>query len=336
MPRSQPPTPETSRTVTVRGRPQPYLERLPIRGRNYFLLEQVGNAARQRFRAFDPYHGPGGDFFLVLRIPKGPDAERQLRVLHRLKHDSLPRVWGWQPTPHGFDVALSWIEGVTLADYLKHLRGGERPPVAVGEVARLMHGLANGVSRLANQLQLAHGDIQPANVVLTNYPSRLALIDFGSAWTQQAAATRTAGDGHDWHYAAPELRAPATPVGFWADQFSVSVLFYELLTLRLPYGGLGGKAGWTEFRERARDALVPPSQVLSAHGELPRSLLAGVDRVVLRGLALDPADRYPDRSSWLDDLFELTARFRLPPELSPSENLLTRVIEWFVKLRRHG
>lgn len=320
----------------VRGRPQPYLERIRIRRRDYFLLEQVGNLSRRRFRAFDPHQGPGGDFFLVLRLLNGSQSEQQLRVLRRLKHDSLPRVWEWEPTPDGFDVALSWIDGISLADYLQHVRDGRRPPIAPGEAVRLIHGLAGAVCRLAQATQLTHGDIQPANVVLTSHPSRLALIDFGSAWTQQAAAVRTDGDGHHRSYAAPELRTAATPVGFPADQFSVTVLFYELLTLHLPYGGLGGKAGWAEFREQACDSLLRPSQSIPKRDDLPRSLLDGVDRVALRGLALDPADRYPDRHVWLNDLFELSARFRLAPELPASENLLTRVIEWFVKRRRSG
>ena len=318
----------------VRGQAQPYLERVRIRSRDYFLLEAVGNSQRQRFRAFDPCHGPGGDFFLVQRLPKGPRTEQQLRILHKLKHDSLPRVWDWQPTQNGFDVALSWMEGVNLADYLEHVRAKRRPSVAAGEGVRLIHGLANAVCKLTHGSQIAHGDIQPANVVLTGHTSRLVLIDFGSAWTQQMAASRLEGDGHHRCYGAPELQSGAPPVGFLADQFSVSVLCYELLTLRLPYGGLGGKAGRPEFINQTRDALIPPSQLLSARDELPRSLLDGLARVVVRGLALDPANRHPDRHAWLNDLFELMARFRLPPELPPGESLLTRVIEWFVNRRR--
>jgi hypothetical protein len=51
----------------------------------------------------------------------------------------------------------------------------------------------------------------------------------------------------------------------------------------------------------------------------------------LRGLALNPQDRYPDRDVWLNDLFEVYARFRLRPELPPIEAALTRVVHWFVK-----
>jgi serine/threonine protein kinase len=169
-------------------------------------------------------------------------------------------------------------------------------------------------------------------VIITDHPSRLILIDFGSAWTTDRTASREDGDGMNPLYAAPELQTKeATPVGFFADQFSVSVLFYELLTQELPYGKLGGKAGRPESISRARDALVPPSHISRVCRGLPRPLRDGIDRLAMRGLALEAADRYPDRHAWLDDLFEVYARFRLPAELSPAQALLTRVIGWFVK-----
>ena len=55
---------------------------------------------------------------------------------------------------------------------------------------------------------------------------------------------------------------------------------------------------------------------------------------MLRGLSLNPADRYPDHNTWLNQWEELRALFRITPELPPIENMLTRVIGWFVN--RHG
>src|SRR5690606_24998599 len=152
---------------------------------------------------------------------------------------------------------------------------------------------------LHHKLQIGHGDIQPSNIVVTNHVSRLMLVDFGSAWTTQQAAFRDEGDGYHRAYAAPELQTIGGVVGFAADQFSTSVILYELLTMQLPYGGLGGKAGRPEFIDQTAGALIPPSRLSLACGQLPRSLARLLDRVVLRGLALNPEDRYPDRHAWL-------------------------------------
>jgi serine/threonine protein kinase len=324
---------DAPKTIVIRGRRREYLERRRVGRRDYYLLEKIGSPFRQRFLAFDPRQGPGGNFFLFQVLPAGPTTQQQLRIAKRLKEDSLPRVVEWERHGNDVEAVFTWIDGITLAEYLENIRKGRRPPVSPRESVRLIHGLANAVSKLHNKEQIAHGDIQPPNVIVTDHPSRLILIDFGSAWPTEQSAFREAGDGLHRCYAPPELQREGRLSGFLADQFSVSVLFYELLTLQLPYDGLGGKAGRPEYVQRAKDSLIAPSKVSPKCRDLPRSLQEGVDRVVMRGLALEPNERYPDRHAWVNDLFEVYARFRLAPELSPAETLLTRVIHWFVKPR---
>ena len=320
-------------TVNIRGRRQPYLEHRRIKRRDYYLLERIGSPLRERYLAFDFDQGPGGSFFLVQTWPNGPLAEQQLRVLSGLKQDSLPRVVDWQPRGKTMDVVLTWIEGIPLDKYLENIRKERRPWLDPGQAVRLIHGLANAVCQLHHKQQIAHGDIQPANVIVTSHPSRLVLIDFGSAWVAQDTAIREEGDGLNRCYAAPELSMNADPIGFLADQFSVSVLLYQLLTQQLPYGSMGGKAGHPNHIERAKDSLVAPSKASAACRKLPKSLRDAVDRVTTRGLALGAEERYRDRHAWLDDLFETAARFRFKPELPPNEDALTRVIRWFFKPR---
>ncbi len=321
------------RTVNVRGRTRPYLECRRIRRRDYFLLERVGSPFRESYLAFDSLAGPGGSFFLVQSLPTGEAAEQLLRVLSRLKSDAFPRVVEWQGKRHQIDVALTWTEGIRLADYLQNIRKGRRPPVEPAQAVRLVNGLTHAVCHLQRRLQVAHGDIQPANLIVTSHPSRLQLIDFGSAWIADWTTRRTEGDGHHRCYAAPELQTGSTPVTLASDQFSVSAFLFELLTLQLPYGGLGGKAGQPEFLTRTADTLVPPSQISPSCKQLPRSLRDRLDAMVLRGLSLNSDDRYPNHNSWLDDWQEPTARFRMTQDLPPIENALTKVIGWFVKPR---
>lgn len=320
-------------TVSIRGRRVPYLDRWSIGRRDYFLLEQLG--PRRSYRAFDPRSGPGGDHFLVQELRSGPALDQRLRVLRRLKHDAFPRCVEWQRRGDSTYVAMTWVDGLPLSRYFEHLRAGRRPPVAPGEAVRLIHGLANGLNRLHQSLQLAHGDLQPANLVLTSHPSRLVMIDFGSAWPVEVTARREEGDGRHPIYAAPELSQPKPVVGFHADQFSASVILYELLTGVIPYDGLGGKAGRAEFRQEAQTMLHAPCDKNPRCAGLPRSLREALNRVTLRGLALDPEERYPDRQAWLNELFALYAAFRLPPREPDRSGLLTRVAEWMRAFKRN-
>ena len=322
---------DPTRTVLINGRSRAYLECRRIRRRDYFLLERIGSPFRESYLAFDRLAGPGGSFFMLQSLPAGDAAQQLLRVLSRLKNDNLPRAVEWQQNRHQIDVALTWTEGISLADYLQNIREGRRPPVEPVQAVRLVNGLAHAVSHLQRHLQVAHGDIQPANVIVTSHPSRLQLIDFGSAWTIDQTTRRTEGDGLHRCYAAPETQTAVTPVTLAGDQFPVSVLLYELLTLQLPYGGLGGKAGRPEFIARAADTLVAPSQISSGCKKLPRSLRERLDALVLRGLALNPNDRYPDHNVWLRHWKELSASFHITPELTPIESMVTKVIGWLLK-----
>lgn len=317
--------------VRIRGRETPFLARQQIGRRDFFLLERVGSAWRERYRAFDPLAGPGGDFFVVQVSPQGPEVEQLLHVGRRLKGEGLPRAVAVDRRQDGVWIVWSWVDGISLADYFAHLRAGRRPPVGPAEAVRLVHGLAHAVSQLHQRAQVVHADIQPANVILTDHPSRLRLIDFGNAWTIQTTVQRVAGDGFHPCYAAPELQRGLIQVGFAADQFSVHVLLYELLTAHIPYAGLGGKSGLPEFLAGTQNSLAPPSRHSAACHELPRSLGNELDAVVCRGLALTAADRYPDRHAWLDALGQLLTRLRQPPrELPPIERTLTGALRWFI------
>lgn len=315
-------------TIRVHGKVRPYLRRLYIRRRMYYLLEKVGSPLRERYRAFDPTAGPGGDFFLVQFWRDDENARQFLNVTRRLKDDTYPRVIEWERFDNEFVLVLTWVEGISLADYLLHLRAGRRPAPDPCEVVRLIRALAHSVCRLHSSFRIVHGDIQPANLIITSHPSRLALIDFGSAWTMESTKRRVDGDGRHPVYTAPDFHES----GFHGDQFSISVLFFELLTQQIPYSGLGGKAGKPELIDQAQRMQESPSAVSHNCQRLTRSLREQLDACVMRGLSLRSAERFHDRHAWLNSLNDLHAEFQRPPQVSQPTEWLTRVIRWWDNL----
>ena len=162
------------------------------------------------------------------------------------------------------------------------------------------------------------------------------MIDFGSAWAVERTTAKEEGDGISKAYAAPELQSPNAVADFRSDQFSASVVLYELLTLERPYDQLGGQAGRPELAESMKDKLVPPSRLSPDRRRLPRDIWTGVDRVVTTGLALDPDGRYPTCDAWLQEFNRVYATMQPRPQLSPLNSRLTRVVDWLAgRLRRH-
>lgn len=336
--RSPPPTHRGRDSVRIAGRDWPVIERLTVGRRQYLILEKTGSADRCRFMAFDPYAGPDGDLRAILVLPQSPAAEQHVRVLKRISANNinLPTILEYRRRKDELLVVLTWVRGMDLEGYLRKVRSGRKPRPSATEAFRLVRGLAHGLGQIHRRHAIIHGDIKPANLIVASDPSRLVMIDFGSAWGAERTIAREEGDGISRPYAAPELQSPNTVADFRSDQFSASVVLYELLTLQRPYDNLGGQAGKPGLADRMKDKLIPPSRLSPDRRRLPREIWTGVDRIVTTGLALEPDGRYPTCDTWLTEFNRVYAAMQPQSQLSPLNSRLTRVVEWLAgKFRRH-
>ena len=195
-------------------------------------------------------------------------------------------------------VVVAWVSGTNLRQYLDAIRRKSTPRPSVSEVVRLIRGLVHGVSHYHRKANLVHGDISPANILLSSGTTQLVLIDFGSAWPIESVATKDDGDGVTQPYAAPERMAGHAAEDFRSDMFSLSAVAYELLTLKLPFGGLGGRAGLPSMPDKLADSYQRPSK-LARVDRLPRRNINLLDDCVGRGLSLHPDERFATSQDWL-------------------------------------
>lgn len=294
------------------------------------MLRRFGNAGRQRLMAFEPHAGINGALRSILVLPKNQSARQHVSVLRRLppSPDNLPTIVTRQFQRDRILLVVDWINGPTLYDHLRDIRRHDRKRPGAYQAFRLFRGLAHGLSQLHQRCQIRHGDIKPENLILARDRGRLIPIDFGSAWTAERTTTRDHGDGISPAYSAPELQMQEGLVDFRADQFSASVAFYELLTLKLPYQ-LGGKAGLPQFIKRTRGKLIPPSRVSPDRGKIPKYIWDGIDHVATTGLSFDPNERFASPSIWRDAVDEVYSDLEGRSPLSPINRKMTGVIEWF-------
>ena len=326
-----------ARTVRFSGRDWPVIDRQTVGRRTYLILEKTGASGRERYLAFDPHAGPGGDTRALLVFPRTASAWQHVRVLKRLSagNPNLPTILEYQCSNDQILLVLTWVRGPDLRSYLDAVRSNAKPPPSAIEGVRLVRGLAHGLAQLHRRHTIIHGDLKPANLIVARNPSRLVMIDFGSAWFVEQTLHRQEGDGLSRQYAAPELQGGAPIQDFRSDQFSASVILYELLTLQRPYDQLGGQAGLPGIAPRMRDALVPPSRLSPDRGHLPATVWTELDRVVTAGLALDPDGRFPTCDAWLDALDHLYSAMRPRSAHTPDRSRVTRVITWFAEKLRY-
>ena len=314
------------KTIRFRGKTEAVLDTIRLRGRNYFVLESL---AKNSFRAFDPNAMPGGDYRVIHRFPTTRLPRSQTEVLRRLggpnRNPNFPGVVEIARQNSETFVVLGWVHGTGVDRYLSAVRNGKTPAPSSTEVVRLVRGLVHGVGHYHRATNMVHGDISPANIIITDRPRRLVLIDFGSAWPVEKQSEGDRLPGVTLPYAAPERLTNDAPEDFRADVFSLSAIAYELLTLEVPYEQLGGKIGLPQFRSQADVAYRDATVKIDQSHRIPTESLRLVDRCLRKGLAIDPAERFSTTRAWLSTWDELWHSFNSNSNLTPWQRLWVRL-----------
>ena len=288
------------KTIRFHGKTEPVLETFRVRGRRYFVLEKLSR--RGAFRVFDPHAGPHGDYRTLYKLSNSKTTRQSIEVLRRLggpsSNRNFPGIVDFVRQNDDLFVVVAWVAGTDLRRYLEAVRGNRTPRPSVSEVVRLARGLVHGRAHYHRRTNIVHGDVSPANLILTSGPTQLILVDFGSAWPMERTATKVDGDGITEPYAAPERVTDHAAEDFRSDAFSVAVVAYELLTLAIPYGGLGGRAGTPSLVNKMGDAYEQPSKLIHRN-KLPRRATKLLDECCAVGLALAPDDRFATTSDWI-------------------------------------
>ncbi|MEZ4428466.1 MAG: serine/threonine-protein kinase [Nannocystaceae bacterium] len=225
---------------------------------------------------------------------------REARALARLAHPNVVHVYEVGIEEHALFIVMELVEGTTLKRWLEVSR-----PRA--EILERFIAAGRGLAA-AHEANIIHRDFKPANV-LVGRDGRVRVVDFGLACgagerslssTHQSTsgstldqlidlqATRTGSSAGTPAYMSPEQALGGT-LGPRSDQFSFCVSVYEAL-----YGARPFK--YTDFK-----LLGEGLKVRFPHRAVHRQERR-IQRILRRGLALHPDDRYPSMTELLDDL----------------------------------
>jgi len=232
---------------------------------------------------------------VAVKVARSGTASRQANLLDEARRAAKLRHPGIVPVIDvGSDgdrafVVSSFIEGPNLAEVIEK----DRP--SPQEAARLVADIAEALHH-AHREGFVHRDIKPENVLLDN-ERRPLLTDFGLAASFEEVVRRKGLRSGTLMYMSPEQVAGEVQlIGPRSDIYSLGVVFYELLTGRLPY--------------QARTPGALREQILFRQPVPPRSLNPHVpehlEGICLRCLAKLPADRFSTAA-------ELAAALRAAP-----------------------
>jgi eukaryotic-like serine/threonine-protein kinase len=214
---------------------------------------------------------------------------REARAANRINHANIVDIHDYGETDDGLAyLVMELLDGTPLNEVIA------RGPMPVSRTADIIEQCCAALAR-AHDLGVIHRDLKPDNVFLLERGGRkdfVKILDFGLARLMQetAAAARGAVFGTP-EYMSPEqtLGAEATAA---SDLYSLGIVFYEMLTGRLPFEGPGRNAVMEQHRTQ-------PPQPPSRH--VP-GLLPLAESIVLKLLEKDPGRRYRDAHHLLEDV----------------------------------
>ncbi|AGA31502.1 serine/threonine-protein kinase [Singulisphaera acidiphila] len=218
--------------------------------------------------------------------------EREVQLTATLSHPNTVEVFDYGRTEDGtYYYVMEYLPGLSLAELVE--RHGPVPPErAVYLLRQVCLAL-----REAHGVGLIHRDVKPSNIFAARRGGMddvAKLLDFGLVRPTPVATTpRTSQLSREGQilgtplFMSPEQARGGLELDERSDIYSLGAVAYFLLAGRPPFDE-DNEIG--VIIAHARDPVIPPSQVRAGIPE-------DVERVVLRCLAKDPTDRYPDAES---------------------------------------
>jgi serine/threonine protein kinase len=201
--------------------------------------------------------------------------EREAKALARLTHPNIVKVTDYGEYNDKPYLVMPYLPGGTLKQKLGK-------PIPWQEAARLLLPIARALD-FAHRQNMIHRDVKPSNILITADGEPM-LTDFGIAKILDLEETADL-TGTGMGIGTPEYMAPEQWTGktsLLSDQYSLGVVLYEMLTGRKPYSADTPAA---ILLKQATEPLPRPSQFAR---EMPEK----VERLLLKVLARNPADRY--------------------------------------------
>jgi eukaryotic-like serine/threonine-protein kinase len=195
---------------------------------------------------------------------------KEIRAWEELHHPNIVEVLDGNILP------LPYFE----MEYLPHSLQEMNKPVDVNCAARIVQGIASGLA-YAHTRGVIHRDLKPHNILFAEVMVP-KIADWGLSKDADESKVSSIA-GFSLAYAAPEQVSPREfgRTDARTDIYQLGVIFYELVTGRLPFGG----EGIAEIASSIiRDRPAPPSQLNPAAGP--------VEGIIVKCLAKEQKERY--------------------------------------------
>ena len=230
---------------------------------------------------------------------------REARVVGKLSHPSIITVHdiGVEESSQTPYLVMEIVEGQALEKVIA--KGSVPFPTACEWAGHVAEALA-----VAHRRAVIHGDIKPANILITN-ENRVKLTDFGMA-RLASHQTDSAVRGTPAYWCPEQILGRAQDAR--SDLFSLGVVLHEMLTGVNPFAG---DSIPTVCNQILSSTPLPPSH---SNPSVPATL----DDIVSSCLAKEPQLRMNSAEALAERLFPFARRSAAPVQTMPTVETSTR------------
>lgn len=211
--------------------------------------------------------------------------DRESQAVACLSHPNIVGVYDVGVQDNIYYIIMEYVDGITLKQYL--MRKGR---LDYTEATRFVMDISNAL-RCAHENKIIHRDIKPHNILLTRdlVPK---VADFGIARAiTSSTVTMTNQTMGSVHYISPE-QAKGGFVDERSDLYSLGILYYELLTGKLPFDE---ENTVTIAIKHIQEEIVPPKLL---EPKIPER----VNQIVVKLTQKKPDERYQNTDELMEDL----------------------------------
>lgn len=231
---------------------------------------------------------------------------QEARIAATLHHPNIVRLVELGDDPHEMFYAMEYLHGEDVRSILREAvhRGGIPLECALA----IVMGAAHGLHHAHEAAGVVHRDVAPSNVVVT-FSGEVKVVDFGIAKTMSQTRQTQAGvlKGKIGYMSPEACRGEA--VDRRADVFGLGVLLYETTT--------GQRLFFAENQFAIMNKIVTGD--FDAPSEIAPGYPEGLERIVMRALATERADRHRTALELVQELdaFTASAGIRVSPTPLP-------------------
>jgi serine/threonine protein kinase len=210
---------------------------------------------------------------------------REAKAIANLEHAAVVPVYDYGEDGEQLFLVMRYMQGGSLKDRLS------RGPLPPAEAARIVGRIASALDK-AHSMGMIHRDIKPGNI-LFDLEENPYITDFGLVKMVESSVQLTHSEFFGTPaYTSPEQCRGDRAIDARADVYSLTAMFFHMLTGSAPYESTNAMA---LLMKHISEPVPKLADVLPG---LPPGLQAVIDR----GMAKEPADRYATTGGMARDI----------------------------------